>query len=688
MINKVHVIDPSASSNKTLQFAFEYDSQGNLTENFRRGVGEGRVNEYFTYDYDELNRLTVEKMYSSKPNTTTNASPVFTRSYEYDSLGNLTYEQNVLNNNGSNKTVDYKHNSLNQMVQKYIQQNNNQNQSADKYYTYTYDNRGNLIKGLYHQNANQIYVDEQYFYDLTNRMVMGTNDIGETSEYVYNGFGELVKNVWTIKKGAYGYTGISTQDIIDTKGEDLLVLKEPPLPSNSKQKKTKDLAPANAQGASGPNKTSEVTKNYVLDYTSPLNNIIMESETLKDENGVGYVGFTYRYVYGLEKLSVLISPVTNGAGGLIENGKVKMWYHQDRLGSVDFMTDNIQGKVASYIDYDAWGMPLKKAVLKLSLRELDMAIEYTGHPYDSVLGIYYARARMYDAADRRFHAVDLIKGTVANPQTLNAYVYVIDNPIKYIDPTGLAATQTWVDNNGRRTIVTSNSSMFDIDPVPAYRLPTVLDKIDIIRLHVWLTGLDILTPEKDRTHRVTDDAFDPTFNEALRKFQEQYEFVYSLKVKNGTLDYATWAAIQKEYFKIFKCDTNIGLIFPIADAIKTFSSSFGYRPGGGDTDFHYGIDFRVTNVPVYAALMGKIKYTETNNSNIGRGNLIIIESGIYETWYQHLSFDDWFKKWDKGNDVAKGQRIATSGNTGTGGWHFHFELRINGVPVDPWIYLI
>jgi RHS repeat-associated protein len=141
-------------------------------------------------------------------------------------------------------------------------------------------------------------------------------------------------------------------------------------------------------------------------------------------------------VYGLQKLSVVISPVTTGGGGLIQNNTVKLWYHIDRLGSVDYMSDNVMGKVASYIDYDEWGVPLKKNVLKLGLRELDMAIDYTGHAYDQVLGLYYAKARMYDAADRRFMAVDPEKGNSNNPQTLVQYTYTLGNPILYSDPTG------------------------------------------------------------------------------------------------------------------------------------------------------------------------------------------------------------------------------------------------------------
>ena len=44
---------------------------------------------------------------------------------------------------------------------------------------------------------------------------------------------------------------------------------------------------------------------------------------------------------------------------------------------------------------------------------------------------------MYDAADRRFMAVDWIKGSIAISESLNRYVYVRDNPIRYIDPFGL-----------------------------------------------------------------------------------------------------------------------------------------------------------------------------------------------------------------------------------------------------------
>jgi RHS repeat-associated protein len=60
---------------------------------------------------------------------------------------------------------------------------------------------------------------------------------------------------------------------------------------------------------------------------------------------------------------------------------------------------------------------------------LDLVQEYTGHPFDQVLNLYYAKARMYDAQDRRFLAADPVKGTIINPQSLVQHAYVLNNRV-------------------------------------------------------------------------------------------------------------------------------------------------------------------------------------------------------------------------------------------------------------------
>jgi RHS repeat-associated protein len=56
--------------------------------------------------------------------------------------------------------------------------------------------------------------------------------------------------------------------------------------------------------------------------------------------------------------------------------------------------------------------------------------------YDPVLELYYAKARMYDADSRRFVAEDPLDDAAIHPQTMNLYLYVLDNPARYIDPDG------------------------------------------------------------------------------------------------------------------------------------------------------------------------------------------------------------------------------------------------------------
>jgi len=58
--------------------------------------------------------------------------------------------------------------------------------------------------------------------------------------------------------------------------------------------------------------------------------------------------------------------------------------------------------------------------------------------HDQVLNLYFAQARMYDPATRRFLAVDPIRGNVFDAHSMNAYLYVLNNPLRWVDPLGLS----------------------------------------------------------------------------------------------------------------------------------------------------------------------------------------------------------------------------------------------------------
>ena len=63
------------------------------------------------------------------------------------------------------------------------------------------------------------------------------------------------------------------------------------------------------------------------------------------------------------------------------------------------------------------------------------AYQFTGKELDST-GLYYFAARYYDASVGRFITEDAWQGTRSQPESQNRYVYVVNNPLRYIDPTG------------------------------------------------------------------------------------------------------------------------------------------------------------------------------------------------------------------------------------------------------------
>ncbi|MGH7728924.1 MAG: M23 family metallopeptidase, partial [Vulcanimicrobiaceae bacterium] len=112
------------------------------------------------------------------------------------------------------------------------------------------------------------------------------------------------------------------------------------------------------------------------------------------------------------------------------------------------------------------------------------------------------------------------------------------------------------------------------------------------------------------------------------------------------------------------------------------TSPFGMRPdpfGHGGFEMHTGIDIGAPmGATVTAAAAGRIIYAGWYG---GYGNAIIIDhGGETSTLYGHLS--QIFVS--VGQEVERGQAIGAVGSTGMStGPHLHFEIRVNGVAVDP-----
>jgi murein DD-endopeptidase MepM/ murein hydrolase activator NlpD len=186
---------------------------------------------------------------------------------------------------------------------------------------------------------------------------------------------------------------------------------------------------------------------------------------------------------------------------------------------------------------------------------------------------------------------------------------------------------------------------------------------------------DRLTAERDRLATVSSlkaSALADT-RESRAEFVQEAE---SLAAQSAALAATIRGAQQKAGSTGSGEPSAAGLIWP-CDGVVT--SGFGMRWGR----MHEGIDIGCAyGAPNRAAAAGTVIYAGWMS---GYGNLVVIDHGNgLSTAYGHASS----LAVSVGQSVAQGQTVSYVGATGHAtGPHLHFEVRVNGVAVDPLAYL-
>jgi RHS repeat-associated protein len=389
---------------------FSYDANGNRTS-MTDSLGTT------TYLYDVLNRLT-------------NVSDCFGKSvnYGYDKNGNrtsLTYP--------GNKTVSYAYDPMNRMTRV--------TDWLGHATTYAYDPDGNLTNSVnpngtatsytYESNrlasltnagpgsaiicgytytldavGNHIHVDQveplpftavpgplSYSYDSDNRMVVNG---GQAQGFDANG--NMTSSGTNLL--FYDYENRLTQALVAG------------LTSTYQYDGLGDRMTA-SRGA--------VTTRYVLDRASPLSQVLVET----DSAGAAAA----YYVYGLG----LISRIDPG-------GNVQ-YYHFDSRGSTIAISGS-GGQVTDAYAYDPFGIPASES------GGADNRFRYLGKHgvVDEENGLNYIRARYYSSGAGRFITKDPTVGKDGDSQSMNRYIYALNNPVRLIDTSGLSAQETSAQN--------------------------------------------------------------------------------------------------------------------------------------------------------------------------------------------------------------------------------------------------
>jgi RHS repeat-associated protein len=104
------------------------------------------------------------------------------------------------------------------------------------------------------------------------------------------------------------------------------------------------------------------------------------------------------------------------------------YFHSDHQNN-RVLTDG-GGLVSKRWEYDPFG------VVRSETGSGSSDFGYAGEQKDGETGLINLRARYYDPAIARFMSRDALGGTVGFPQSYNRFAYSVNNPLRYVDPSG------------------------------------------------------------------------------------------------------------------------------------------------------------------------------------------------------------------------------------------------------------
>lgn len=273
-------------------------------------------------------------------------------------------------------------------------------QSADGDISYTYDNRNQLTKELLADGTEIVYEYDK----VGNRTKKVTTKGSQTNtlNYAYNEENQLT----TVNGQNYSY---DQDGNFVTDGQSTYIYNE--LDQLIEVKNAIGSSIFKASYDEQGRRIQTQTADGITIYYYENDHVIYET----DANNNITVEYTWDEVG---------NPVT-----MTKDGQT-YYYHLNGHGDVKYLTDQNGNVVASY-QYDAWGNIISQFTSVISSSN---PYRYAGYRYDTVTNLYYLMTRYYNADMGRFITADKFGGVVTDPNSLNLYTYVNNNPVNYIDP--------------------------------------------------------------------------------------------------------------------------------------------------------------------------------------------------------------------------------------------------------------
>lgn len=292
---------------------------------------------------------------------------------------------------------------------------------------YTYTNEGNLLT----RNDSLRQVHESFKYDWADRLTHAHTEGVDTMIMVYDLLGNII---YKTDVGRYNYgengKGPKTLTSIDGPcGADCIPSFQVNYTYNSYNKVTA---------------VSNDTAAMAFVYGHSRNRIKQTKQLLMNQFETKYfIGDgLYEVVENSEGTTEICYVRVPGMGVVAMNTKTNQnpdkitYWHKDNLGSIYATTDE-NGSLVSQLSFDVWGKRRNLDGAPLIVHNTDVTRRgYTGHEHMDLFSLVNMNGRIYDPTIGRFISPDPFIQDPQNLQNLNRYAYVLNNPLKYTDPSG------------------------------------------------------------------------------------------------------------------------------------------------------------------------------------------------------------------------------------------------------------
>ncbi len=389
---------------------YTYDAHGNLLTIVSSNANGASM----TYTYDVLNRLAS----ATDNRVAAQGGPSAPTTYSYDPAGNLSgygYSTGLQTGNVFDP--------LNRLTQTCVATMAPACSAGTKLASYAYTlgaagNRTNVLE----LNGRNVAYGYDSDYRLTSEAITA-DTAGHNGTVTYNGYDNagnrtsLTSSLSGVPGGSFSYDANDrlSIDTFDANGN-TIVSAGITNTYDFENRMTGHGAVTIVYDGDG-NRVSETvggtTTKFLVDTLNPTH-----LPQVVEERVNGAVARTY--AYGLQRI---------GENQQISGNWTPSFYGYDGHGSVRFLT-NTAGAITDTYTYDAFGVQIARTGTTPN------AFQYSGEWLDSNLGLYYLRLRYLNQATGRFWSRDPIEGEKCCGLSWNPYIYVRQNPVNTVDPTG------------------------------------------------------------------------------------------------------------------------------------------------------------------------------------------------------------------------------------------------------------